>query len=170
MIKTVGNSLSKRSWQDRCLALGLSGAILTGTYLYNQGYQLAYECPILHFTGIPCPTCGMTRSLMAAMRGDWITSFNYHVFGPFLLLMLLGIMLYVPVELITKRSFLAIHSSTFLNRRFAASSLLILMGYHGTRLIHLCEQGLLIDNFIGSPLGRYLFTSLAGWKLNFPFS
>lgn len=162
MTKVVGDSLSRRSWQGRCLALGVSGTTLVGTYLYNQGYQLVYRCPILHFTGIPCPTCGMTRSLMAAMRGDWIASFDYHVFGPFLLLMLLGVMLYLPIELIAKRSFLAINYSMVLHRRFAICSLLILMSYHGTRLIYLYEQGLLIDSFIGSPLGRYLFTSLAG--------
>ena len=27
-------------------------------------------CPIKHMTGVPCPTCGMTRAMLALMRLD----------------------------------------------------------------------------------------------------
>lgn len=158
MIPASGDSVSRRSLKFRCLAFGFSVATLTGTYLYNQGYQLNYECPIRHFTGIPCPSCGMTRSLMAAMRGDWIASVDYHFFGPFLLLVLLVVALGVPLEWLTRRSFFSVKTSAFLNRRFITWFLLILMGYHGSRLIQMHQQGLLMNSFIESPLGRYLFS------------
>lgn len=39
-------------------------------------------CAFHSLTGYSCLTCGMTRSLYAAVRGDWAASFHYHLFGP----------------------------------------------------------------------------------------
>lgn len=36
-------------------------------------------------TGVPCPGCGMTRSVSAIARGDFMKSVEYHAFGPLLL-------------------------------------------------------------------------------------
>lgn len=33
---------------------------------------LAWDCPLLHFTGIPCAGCGMTRAFFAFFHGDVI--------------------------------------------------------------------------------------------------
>ena len=35
-------------------------------------------CPILHFLGIPCPGCGMTRALLSALRLDFGAAFSHH--------------------------------------------------------------------------------------------
>lgn len=35
-------------------------------------------CPILAVTGIPCPTCGVTRALFSLLRGDFEGYFKYH--------------------------------------------------------------------------------------------
>lgn len=35
-------------------------------------------CPIRHFSGIPCPTCGMTRSFLALFQGHLEESLYYH--------------------------------------------------------------------------------------------
>lgn len=32
-------------------------------------------------TGLPCPTCGLTRALCHALRGDWAGSVSYHPAG-----------------------------------------------------------------------------------------
>lgn len=37
-----------------------------------------YHCPFLYFFGIPCPGCGMTRALIAAVRFDFKAAFYYH--------------------------------------------------------------------------------------------
>lgn len=37
-----------------------------------------WPCPILYWTGIPCPGCGMTRALTAALRGAWREALEYH--------------------------------------------------------------------------------------------
>ncbi|TYQ18026.1 UNVERIFIED_CONTAM: uncharacterized protein DUF2752 [Acetivibrio alkalicellulosi] len=35
-------------------------------------------CLFLNFTGIPCPSCGMTRAFISLFRGDLAGAFNYH--------------------------------------------------------------------------------------------
>ncbi len=38
-------------------------------------------CPLRSLTGIPCPFCGMTRSVVAAVHGDFVTSLRYNPAG-----------------------------------------------------------------------------------------
>lgn len=53
-----------------------------------------YRCPFKLFLGIPCPGCGMTRALFAAMRLDFAGAFNYHPM--FLPVILIGV--YIVLE------------------------------------------------------------------------
>lgn len=39
---------------------------------------LQIHCPFHYITGIPCPTCGMGRSLLAMLRLDLAAAFSYH--------------------------------------------------------------------------------------------
>ena len=39
-------------------------------------------------TGVPCPGCGLTRSIVLAVHGDWSQSYVYHRLGPVVLLYL----------------------------------------------------------------------------------
>jgi len=39
-------------------------------------------CPFRHLTGLPCPLCGMTRSLLCFFQGDWHASLLWHPLGP----------------------------------------------------------------------------------------
>ena len=36
-------------------------------------------------TGLPCPGCGVTRSLSCGLRGLWLESWHYHPLGMFIL-------------------------------------------------------------------------------------
>jgi hypothetical protein len=38
-------------------------------------------CPLLATTGVPCPLCGATRSVVAALRGDLGQSLTYSPIG-----------------------------------------------------------------------------------------
>jgi hypothetical protein len=41
-----------------------------------------WTCPILRLTGHPCPACGLTRAVVAALHGDLAASWQAHPFGP----------------------------------------------------------------------------------------
>lgn len=68
-------------------ALLLAGAIAPGTWA-----SLPDLCPFHRLTGLPCPTCGLTRAWAAALRGDWALSFRLHAFGIPALLILAGLL------------------------------------------------------------------------------
>ena len=61
----------------------LPGA-LTG-YLWIKGGQShlpGWSCPLRALSGIPCPTCFLTRATELALRGDLQGSLQHHAFGP----------------------------------------------------------------------------------------
>jgi hypothetical protein len=37
-----------------------------------------YQCPLLEYTGIACPVCGMTRAWLSILRFDIPGAFHYH--------------------------------------------------------------------------------------------
>jgi hypothetical protein len=56
--------------------------------------------------GIPCPGCGLTRSLSCAVRGMFYESWQFHPFGPLILLLFLAVAI-VSLLSETKRARLA---------------------------------------------------------------
>jgi hypothetical protein len=59
------------------LALGLIAARFA-----NPDRPLPFDvCGFKILTGVPCPTCGLTRALCHALRGDWAASLSYHPAG-----------------------------------------------------------------------------------------
>ncbi len=43
-------------------------------------------CPFKNITGLPCPGCGLTRSVVYSAHGQWQQAITYHPFGPLFLL------------------------------------------------------------------------------------
>ncbi len=41
-----------------------------------------FSCPLRALTGIPCPTCFLTRATCASLRGDLAGAIHLHAFGP----------------------------------------------------------------------------------------
>ncbi len=59
-------------------------SVLTG-YLWWKGRHPGLpglSCPLRALTGIPCPTCFLTRSTAEALQGDLGQAFVLHAFGP----------------------------------------------------------------------------------------
>ena len=61
------------------------------SYLYFKNYYSlpGISCPLRQITGVPCPTCFLTRSTCLALQGDLEDSFKMHIFGPFVALFLI---------------------------------------------------------------------------------
>ncbi len=65
-------------------------------------------CAFQQVTGLPCPGCGMTRSVMTLASGDLVESLTLHPFGVALALLLLaataasGLALVQPRDLLTE--------------------------------------------------------------------
>ncbi|AFY91942.1 Protein of unknown function (DUF2752) [Chamaesiphon minutus PCC 6605] len=75
------------------MGLGICAAPLISSCFYAAGYRISsIFCPLRHWFGLICPSCGMTRSFVALVRGDWRQAIDYHLFGP-LLFICLGVIL-----------------------------------------------------------------------------
>lgn len=62
------------------LGLGVAAAALAfGARTYAGLPEL---CTFHAMTGLPCPTCGITRSFAATAHGHLVEAFRYHLFGP----------------------------------------------------------------------------------------
>ncbi|MCP9806114.1 DUF2752 domain-containing protein [Cyanobium sp. T1B-Tous] len=71
------------------LLLGAGGAVAGASW---QGLPLGlWRCPLRQLTGIPCPTCFLTRSVLATLRGDWAQAVTWHALGPLLVALGLGL-------------------------------------------------------------------------------
>jgi hypothetical protein len=48
-------------------------------------------CLFHRVTNLPCPGCGMTRSLVSCAHGLWAQAVTYHPLGPLLFIALVGL-------------------------------------------------------------------------------
>ncbi len=60
-------------------------------------------CLLKHIAGIPCPSCGSTRSVLALMQGNLIQSLYINPFGILIALLMLIVPVWIIADLVTKR-------------------------------------------------------------------
>jgi hypothetical protein len=63
-----------------CWLAGLLGALALRSW--NLLPLPLWSCPLRQLTGVPCPTCFLTRSVLATLRGDLPGAMRYHILGP----------------------------------------------------------------------------------------
>jgi len=74
-------------------------ALFGAAALTDPARPLPFEVCIFHrLTGLPCPTCGMTRAVCHAVHGHWAQSVACHPAGLILAAGLLGWMLWAAAE------------------------------------------------------------------------
>ena len=52
--------------------------IIYFTIVYLVMWKTGITCVFLHFLGVPCPGCGMTRALLALLRLDFVSALQYN--------------------------------------------------------------------------------------------
>jgi uncharacterized protein DUF2752 len=65
-------------------ATWLAAAVLVGGGLLPPSWAAAGPplCPFRLLTGLPCPGCGLTRSLVSLLHGDLSAAVFFHPLGP----------------------------------------------------------------------------------------
>jgi len=85
-------------------------AVLAPVFVLGPGGLSVSPCLFHEATGLSCFTCGLSRSLDAAMHGRFEAAFHFHLLGPFLLVGLLLLSLVLAGEAVTGRRLLAFRS------------------------------------------------------------
>lgn len=87
-----------------------SGYLLPSTltgYLWLKGWQPnlhlpGFACPLRALSGIPCPTCFLTRATCASLIGNFDEALRWHAFGP----LLAGALLFWSIDALRTRRWL----------------------------------------------------------------
>lgn len=58
-------------------------------------------CLIKHFTNIPCPSCGATRSVLSLIKGDFLTALAINPIGYIIAVIMLITPIWISVDLLT---------------------------------------------------------------------
>lgn len=89
-------------------------------------------CPIKMVTGMPCPGCGVTKSIMFLYEGDFSASMGFHLFGPLVVVAAIIAIVVLSLEIYTKKTYL---NKVLYNKRLTYVLATILIVYHLSRLI-----------------------------------
>lgn len=65
------------TWAGRSLLLTMGLAAYFAAAFFLMG-RTGIGCVFLHFFGIPCPGCGMTRAMWCLLRLDFAGAFRHH--------------------------------------------------------------------------------------------
>lgn len=77
LLDPVFAPMLREAWLTRAAAVVGVALVASGALGINL-----WPCPMAVSVGWPCPGCGLTRSVLAMLRGDLMLAARYHVFGP----------------------------------------------------------------------------------------
>jgi len=110
-------------------AAGYIWLILT----YHRTFSLALEpgvCLFKRVTGVPCPSCGSTRSVLSFLRGDFAGAILLNPFGVIILIILLVFPVWIIYDVLSRKSTLYHfynRSELFLRRKWIAIPAILLV-------------------------------------------
>lgn len=97
---------SKTSPADRRIRIFLAAVflgVILFPFLISPAPAGTVTCKFHQITGHSCPTCGMTRSLVALAHFHLKEAFQYHLFGPLVYVIFLVSFVALLTEIITGR-------------------------------------------------------------------
>jgi hypothetical protein len=106
-----------------------------GQTLLTLVHLPSLPCPLLRTTGVPCPGCGVSRSMAMLMRGNFGEAVRYHAFGP--VFAGAGVVFIVASLLSDERRLKLAIMAEGMERRTRITPILLVMffGYWGFRLL-----------------------------------
>ncbi len=72
---------------ERALGAGFVAALVLVIGALWRPSGSVVVCPLLLLTGLPCPTCGITRAVSATLHGRWAEAMAFHPLGPVVVLL-----------------------------------------------------------------------------------
>jgi hypothetical protein len=103
----------------------------------NHLKQAQSLCPIKMTTGFPCPSCGITKSIVSFYKGNIAQSLTYHILGPALVFFCFFTVLLLLVELKNGKEYF---NQYLYNKKTAYGLALFLALYHLIRLYYFIQQ------------------------------
>jgi len=149
------------AWQ-RLALLGGVMLPLAGAWLFNQNI-LTYPwetCLFQRMFGIISPSCGLTRSFQAIVRGDMATAFSYHLFGPILFVICLYLGGRMLAELVCKPASTPISIAPLNNRYLLVGLGTSFIGYYAMRLYSRLDADWLPQVFTDNPIWQFLTSAV----------
>lgn len=92
-------------------------------YLWLKGQQNSLpglSCIMRHTTGIPCPTCYLTRATSSALVGNFGESVQLHAYGP----IFASLLIFWALKSIHQRRLIPINLPSFPLKSFSATIIL----------------------------------------------
>ena len=85
-----------------CL-LGYGWMFFKLSFFYSKSISLNGACLFKRITGIPCPSCGTTRSVVSILKGNLLQAFYLNPIGYLLLAALISTPIWLVFDAITKK-------------------------------------------------------------------
>lgn len=122
---------SRSSW-EWIISAG-AGAVLTASFLLPREKPLGdlQLCAVKAISGYPCPSCGITRSMVEIGHGDVGRALSFHPLGPALFAVLL-VLVAVPILPTSTRDWL--HTLS-LSPRVAVAVVAVIVATWAVRLV-----------------------------------
>ncbi len=100
---------------------------------YHRTFSLALEpgvCLFKRVTGVPCPSCGSTRSVLSILKGDFLAGILLNPFGIIIVLILLVFPVWIIYDVLSRRDTLFNaynRTELFLKRKWIAIPAILLV-------------------------------------------
>lgn len=110
----------------------MAGYSWIGVQLYQDRFTDTpiNACIVKHVTGIPCPSCGSTRSVLSILQGDFWNAVWWNPFGFIIAIILLVVPVWLIVDYRSNRSSLFefyLHAEAFLERKYVAAFAILIV-------------------------------------------
>jgi hypothetical protein len=153
-------ALSRNQRLLRLALVSLTSTMLSMSWLYTQGWESqVIHCYFQETFGFIGPGCGLTRSVIFFLNGQWMMSLRYHLFGPIIYLISALCLGWSLISLFSNKSLtlsLNAHRQGTLLLLIAITFTFSFLGYYGLRCLSLYNDSLVPQVLQKLPVWSFL--------------